>query len=80
MNPGILIHTTELKVADRQYEVAIYLRTDGSHIARTIFAPGDVIIHDGPSLEEVLAKHQRLLPLAVDSRQILSELRCNALF
>ncbi len=78
MNPGILIHTAELKIAGRPYEVAVYLRSDGSHLARTIFAPGDVIIHDGLSLEEVLAKHQRLLPLAIDSRQILSDLRCNS--
>jgi hypothetical protein len=78
VNSGILIHTTELNIAGRQYEVAVYLRSDGSHIARTIFAPGDIIIHDGPSLDEVLAKHQRLLPLAVDSRQVLSELRCRA--
>jgi hypothetical protein len=77
VNPGILIHTTELNIAGRQYEVAVYLRSDGSHLARTIFAPGDIIIHDGPSLDEVLAKHQRLLPLAVDSRQVLSELRCS---
>jgi len=78
VDSGILIHTTELKIADRHYEVSVYVRSDGSHIARTIFAPGDVIIHDGFSLEEVLAKHQRLLPLAVDSRQILRELRCDA--
>ncbi|WP_432822905.1 hypothetical protein [Trichloromonas sp.] len=78
MDPGILIHTAELTIDGRPYEVTVYLRSDGSHIARTIFSPGDVIIHDGPSLEEVLAKHQRLLPLAVDSRLMLSELRCSA--
>jgi len=75
---GILIHTTELQIDGRPYEVAVYLRSDGSHIARTIFAPGDIIIHDGLSLEEVLDKHRRMLPLAVDSRQLVKELRCDA--
>ncbi len=77
MDSGILIHTAELSVSGRPYEVAVFLRSDGSLTAQTIFAPGDIIIHDGHSLEEVLAKHQRLLPLAIDSRQVLSELRSN---
>jgi len=34
-----------------------------------------VIVNDGLSLEEVLAKHRRVLPLAVNSRQILRELK-----
>jgi len=79
MESGILIHTTQLNVAGRKYEVAVYMRADGWHVARTIFSPGDIIIHDGPSLEEVLDKHQRLLPLAIDSRQLLSEIRCGGL-
>jgi hypothetical protein len=78
VDSSILIHKTELNIDGSQYEVSVYLRSDGSHIARTVFAPGDIIINDGVSFEEVLAKHQRLLPLAVDSRQILRELRCDA--
>jgi hypothetical protein len=34
-----------------------------------------VIINDGPSLSDVLIKHQHLLPLAVNSRYILEEFR-----
>lgn len=75
MEPGTLIQTVHFDVAGRQYEVAVYVRPDGLHSARTIFAPGDIIVNDGPSLEEVLSLHRRLLPLAIDSRLLLRELR-----
>lgn len=75
MNSENLVHQSLIRLADRDYEVLVYRRGDGSHVAKTVFAPGDVILHDAPSLDEVLARHQRLLPLAVNSRHILSEFR-----
>jgi hypothetical protein len=53
-----------------EYLIEVFERADGSHFAQTIFSPGDVIISDGVSLDEVLLKHQNLLPLAVRSRQM----------
>jgi hypothetical protein len=70
-----LVHTCHCTIAGQKYEVFIFRRSDGSHVAKTIFTPADVIINDGASLEEVLARHQRLLPLAVNSRELLHAAR-----
>jgi len=42
-----------------------------SHMAATTLAPGDTIITDGRSVEEVVLKQQRVLPLAILSRSLL---------
>ncbi|GFE59410.1 hypothetical protein [Geobacter sp. AOG1] len=68
-----LVHRTEIELQGDRYEIMVYCRTDGRHFARTYFGDDDVIINDGSSLEEVLAQHERLLPLAVCSRKILQE-------
>ena len=70
-----LVHTVSCAIADTEYEVLVFRRPDGSHVAKTFFTPNDVIINDGLSLDEVLDKHQRLLPLAVNSREILRDAR-----
>jgi hypothetical protein len=74
MEPEILVHKSIFHVAGQDYEVAVYTRPDGAHVAKTSFSPVDVIVNDGRSLDDVLAKHRRVLPLAVNSRQILREL------
>lgn len=76
MESGILVHKCIFHVAGQDYEIAVYTRPDGTHVATTAFSPHDVIINDGLSLDEALAKHRRLLPLAINSRQILREFRC----
>ena len=53
-----------------KYLIEVFARPDGSHFARTIFSSSDVIISDGVSLDEVLLRHQDLLPLAIHSRQM----------
>ena len=53
-----------------EYLIEVFARPDGSHFAQTIFSPRDVIISDGINLDEVLLKHQDLLPLAIHSRQM----------
>jgi hypothetical protein len=76
MEPSeLLVHTCHLPIAGAEYEVLIYCRPDGSHVAKTYFSPEDVIINDGRSVADVLNKHQRLLPLAINSRQILRDFR-----
>lgn len=77
MENETLIHKCRFYVAGQDYDVFIYSRPDGSHIAKTFFTSQDVIINDGLSLDDVLAKHQRLLPLAVNSRLLLKDLRRN---
>ncbi len=75
MGPRNLVHTAQITIAGKNYEVAVFLRPDGLHLAETVFSPGDVIVNDGRSLGEALERHRRALPLAVDSRQVLRDLR-----
>lgn len=70
-----LVHTCRCLIADQEYEVLVFRRPDGSHAAKTFFTPSDVIINDGSSLEEVLNRHQALLPLAISSRELLRAAR-----
>lgn len=65
-----LVHQINCNFEGEEYLIEVFLRPDGSHYARTIFSTHDVIISDGVSFEEVLTKHQGLLPLAVHSRQL----------
>ena len=65
-----LVHQLNCVFEGYEYLIEVFCRPDGSHFARTVFSPQDVIISDGPSLEEVLLKHRELLPLAVHSRQM----------
>jgi hypothetical protein len=41
------------------------------HMAQTALGPGDVVISDGRSAEEVLHKQHTVLPLAILSRSLL---------
>lgn len=70
----ILVHESEMEVCGDRYQIRVFCRTDGRHFAKTYFGEDDIIINDGTSLEEVLDKHEKLLPLAINSRKILYEL------
>lgn len=65
-----LVHKLTCNFEGYEYLIEVFSRPDGSHFARTVFGPHDVIISDGFSLEEVLFRHQDLLPLAIHSRQM----------
>jgi hypothetical protein len=74
--PGIVMDCNQLVqqlICDfegKGYLIEVFCRPDGSYFARTVFSSQDVIISDGLTLEEVLVRHQDLLPLAVHSRQM----------
>ena len=70
-----LVHKSDMELHGNRYQIMVFCREDGRHFAKTRFGMDDIIINDGDSLEEALAKHERLLPLAVRSRQVLQELR-----
>lgn len=57
------------------YLVHVYRRPwcqgRGSHMAETTLGPGDCIISDGGSPEEVLQKQRTILPVAILSRALL---------
>jgi hypothetical protein len=59
----------------RSYVVDIYhdpaKKARCSHSAETVLGPGDTIISDGRSPEEVLYRQQTILPLAILSRSLL---------
>ena len=57
------------------YLVHVYRRPQcngrGSHMATTTLGPGDSVISDGMTPEEVLQKHRTILPVAILSRSLL---------
>jgi hypothetical protein len=71
MHPCVLVHKSEVELDGGRYEILVYCRDDGRFFARTSFGENDIIIHDGPSLETVLSKHEQVLSLAVTSREVL---------
>lgn len=70
MNTEELVHKCILPVGAEEYEVLVYSRPDGLHVAKTVLADDDVIINDGPTLDSALEKHRNLLPLAINSRKL----------
>jgi len=73
MTGETLVHTAEIELNGNRFEILVYCRDDGGHFAKTRFGENDIIINDGQSLEEALAKHERLLPLAVTCRLLKQE-------
>jgi len=73
MNDYTLVQQKEIDVLGKTYRVSVYCRPDGRHFAQTHFAENDIIISDGETLEEVLSRHERLIPLAIHSRQVLRD-------
>lgn len=75
MSAEVLVHKSEVELNGGRYEILVYSREDGRFFARTSFGENDIIIHDGPSLETVLSKHEQVLSLAVSSRDVLQMVR-----
>lgn len=70
MSDDKLVHETQIELDGDEYQIKVYCRQDGRHFAQTLFNNEDIIISDGLSLHDALAKHEKLLPLAVVSRQL----------
>ena len=68
MESEILVHKCAVPVNSNRYEILIYSRPDGRHVAKTILDTYDVIINDGATLDDALRKQTELLPLAINSR------------
>ncbi len=77
MADEILVHKAKMVLHGDTYEIMVFCREDGRHFAKTLFAHDDIIINDGATLEEALAKHERLLPLAISSRKVLHAFKGN---
>ena len=70
MSGESLVHKSVVDLNGDRYEILVFCREDGRFFARTSFGENDIIIHDGPSLEDVLAKHEKVLSLAITSRHV----------
>ena len=66
----ILVHKCNVPVGADRYEILVYSRPDGSHVAKTVLDTYDVIINDGHTLDDALKKQTEFLPLAINSRQL----------
>lgn len=75
MQNEIEVHIDHMTIGDSHYEIKIFARPDGSHVARTLIARGDLLVNDGLTVTEALSKQKALLPLAIDSRRIVQEFR-----
>ncbi len=75
MTGETLVHKVEVELTGDRYEILVFRREDGRHFAKTRFGEHDIIIHDGQSLEEALAKHERVLPLAVTCRYVMQQVK-----
>jgi len=75
MEKEILVHKCHLPIDSEEYEVLVYSRPDGVHIAKTVLDADDIIVNDGPTLDVVLEKHRELLPLAINSRKLFANAR-----
>lgn len=69
----IEVYVSQVSVGDSTYEIKVFARPDGRHIAKTIISQGDLVINDGASLDEALEVQRELLPLAIDSRRVVRE-------
>ena len=73
-----LVCSEKVAYGSQQFRVNVYrgARKHGRvlHTAETTLAPGDSIVSDGYSVDEVLANLKMILPLALHSRLLLREL------
>ncbi len=58
------------------YIIRVYRRTEKpervSYWAETLFAPGDKIVSNGSSMDDVLHKHHAILPVALRARTVVA--------
>lgn len=75
MSKKQLVHKCQIRLDGTDYQVLVYSCSNGRVFAETSLDANDIIINDGSSLEEVLEKHNRLLPLAVTSHEMRKQLK-----
>lgn len=75
MENETLVHKCDIPVGSDRYEILVYSRPDGSHVAKTTLDTYDVIVNDGITIDEALKKQTALLPLAINSRQLFLRAR-----
>lgn len=71
MEQALLVHEEKVMVNGRKCRISLYHRGDAKFYALTQFSTYDAFICDGFSVEDVLIKQRRLMPLAISCRQSL---------
>ena len=71
MEQVCLVRTLSMQVEECECRVEVFRRPNGTHFARTVFSPHDVIINESETCEEAVRRHCDLLPLAVHSRLLV---------
>ncbi len=76
---GYFLCSKEVSCGNQNFLVNVYTsphkRGKIIHTAEAMLEPGDSIVSDGYSIEEVLANVKNILPLAIHSRLLLHELQ-----
>ena len=70
MTKKTLVHKSHVLYGGETYPVLVYRSHNGRLFAETPLDSEDIIINDAGSLVEVLAKHEKMLPLALTAREI----------
>ena len=65
-----LVYEMAVEHETESYRIRVYSSDNGRYYAETPLSEDDIIINDASSLEEVLLKHAKLLPLAISARKI----------
>ena len=71
----IEVFVSHISLSGTTYEIKVFARPDGRHIAKTVISKNDLVINDGHTLSDALNKQCDLLPLAIDSRRIMQEFK-----
>lgn len=75
MENETLVHKCDVPIGSDRYEILVYSRPDGSHVAKTALDTYDVIVNNAATLGDALKKQADFLPLAIDSRQLFLRAR-----
>ncbi|HWI40784.1 MAG TPA: hypothetical protein VNX25_04790 [Verrucomicrobiae bacterium] len=71
MSEPKLVHEKQFDFLGQSYSIRVFAAEGGRVFAETAFDHDDIIVSDGTSVEEVIQLHEKLIPLAIDSRKIL---------
>lgn len=68
MNTLPIVREMEIMIMGERCRVQVYGQQNGKFSAFTRFSETDAIISDGSTIDEVLARHAGILPVAIHSR------------
>lgn len=70
MQDAVIVHEEEVTAHGKRRLIRVFCRGERRYLAATEVEPGDVIINDGFSVEEVLEQQTAILAAALQSREM----------